>query len=161
MTKCIWNWFLSLSKKPAILFLFAFGLVISISLCATLKSPQIITGFILFNSLSKEDIHKIIDIELAKLFARVDDLGFKIQLTNEAKDYIANKGFDKEYGARPLKRAIQKYLEDALAEEILTSKLAEGDTVKVDYDEKNSEIKMKVTKAKKKTAKKEDQDSAE
>jgi ATP-dependent Clp protease ATP-binding subunit ClpC len=120
-----------------------------------------IDDVILFNSLSKEDIHKIIDIELAKLFARVDDLGFKIQLTNEAKDYIANKGFDKEYGARPLKRAIQKYLEDALAEEILTSKLSEGDTVKVDFDEKNSEIKMKVTKAKKKAAKKEDQDSAE
>jgi ATP-dependent Clp protease ATP-binding subunit ClpC len=120
-----------------------------------------IDDVILFNSLSKEDIHKIIDIELAKLFARVDDLGFKIQLTDEAKDYIANKGFDKEYGARPLKRAIQKYLEDALAEEILTSKLAEGDTVKVDFDEKSSEIKMKVTKAKKKAAKKEDRDSAE
>lgn len=120
-----------------------------------------IDDVILFNSLSKEDIHEIIDIELAKLFARIDDLGFKIQLTDEAKDYIANKGFDKEYGARPLKRAIQKYLEDALAEEILTSKLAEGDTVKVDYDEKNSEIKIKVAKAKKKTAKKEDQDSAE
>jgi ATP-dependent Clp protease ATP-binding subunit ClpC len=120
-----------------------------------------IDDVILFNSLSKEDIHKIIDIELAKLFARIDDLGFKIQLTNEAKDYIADKGFDKEYGARPLKRAIQKYLEDALAEEILTSKLAEGDTVKVDYDEKNSEIKMKVTKAKKKAVKKEDQDSTE
>jgi ATP-dependent Clp protease ATP-binding subunit ClpC len=75
-----------------------------------------IDDVILFNSLSKDDIHKIIDIELAKLFSRVDDLGFKIQLTNEAKDYIADKGFDKEYGARPLKRAIQKYLEDALAE---------------------------------------------
>tara|TARA_Y100000766_G_scaffold285412_1_gene308700 strand:+ start:6894 stop:9461 length:2568 start_codon:yes stop_codon:yes gene_type:complete len=120
-----------------------------------------IDDVILFNSLSKDDIHEIIDIELAKLFARIDDLGFKIQLTNEAKDYIANKGFDKEYGARPLKRAIQKYLEDALAEEILTSKLTEGDTVKVDYDEKNSEIKIKVSKAKKKAAKKEDQDSAE
>ena len=120
-----------------------------------------IDDVILFNSLSKDDIHKIIDIELAKLFSRVDDLGFKIQLTNEAKDYIANKGYDKEYGARPLKRAIQKYLEDALAEEILTSKLSEGDTVKVDFDEKNSEIKMKVTKAKKKAAKKEDEDAAE
>tara|TARA_B100000674_G_scaffold57075_1_gene39767 strand:+ start:7380 stop:9947 length:2568 start_codon:yes stop_codon:yes gene_type:complete len=120
-----------------------------------------IDDVILFNSLSKEDIHKIIDIELAKLFSRVDDLGFKIQLTDEAKDYIANKGYDKEYGARPLKRAIQKYLEDALAEEILSSKLSEGDTVKVDFDEKNSEIKMKVTKAKKKAAKKEDEDTAE
>ena len=120
-----------------------------------------IDDVILFNSLSKEDIHKIIDIELAKLFSRVHDLGFKIQLTDEAKDFIANKGYDKEYGARPLKRAIQKYLEDALAEEILTSKLSEGDTVKVDFDEKNSEIKMKVTKMKKKAAKKEDEDAAE
>ncbi len=120
-----------------------------------------IDDVILFNSLSKDDIHKIIDIELAKLFSRVHDLGFKIQLTNEAKDFIANKGYDKEYGARPLKRAIQKYLEDALAEEILTSKLSEGDTVKVDFDEKNSEIKMKVTKTKKRAAKKEDEDAAE
>jgi ATP-dependent Clp protease ATP-binding subunit ClpC len=119
-----------------------------------------IDDVILFNSLSREDIHKIIDIELAKLFSRVNDLGFKIQLSDKAKDYIADKGYDKEYGARPLKRAIQKYLEDALAEEILTSKVSEGDTVKVDFDEKNSEITMKVSKAKKKVVKKDDEEPA-
>ncbi len=120
-----------------------------------------IDDVILFNSLKREDIHKIIDIELSKLFSRVNDLGFKIQLTDKAKDYIADKGYDAEYGARPLKRAIQKYLEDALAEEILTSKLAEGDTVKVDYDEKKSDITMKVAKSKKKATKKDEEDAAE
>ena len=111
-----------------------------------------IDDVVLFNSLSREDIHKIIDIELKKLFSRVEDLGFHITLTNKAKDYIADKGYDKEYGARPLKRAIQKYLEDELAEEILSSKLTIGDTVKVDFDEKKSEIVMKVSKSKKNTS---------
>ena len=111
-----------------------------------------IDDVVLFNSLSREDIHKIIDIELEKLFTRVEDLGFQITLTNKAKDYIADKGYDKEYGARPLKRAIQKYLEDELAEEILSSKLTVGDTVKVDFDEKKSKIIMKVSKSKKNTS---------
>jgi len=115
-----------------------------------------IDDVILFNSLKREDIHKIIDIELSKLFSRVNDLGFNIELSEKAKDFIADKGYDAEYGARPLKRAIQKYLEDALAEEILTSKLHEGDTVKVDFDEKKSEITMKVVKSKKATKKDED-----
>lgn len=114
-----------------------------------------IDDVILFNSLKREDIHKIIDIELEKLFRRVTDLGFSIELTDNAKDYIADKGYDKEYGARPLKRAIQKYLEDQLAEEILTSKLSQGDTVKVDFDDKAKEITMKVVKAKKSAPKKE------
>ena len=118
-----------------------------------------IDDVILFNSLKREDIHKIIDIELAKLFARINDLGFNIQLTDKAKDYIADKGYDQDYGARPLKRAIQKYLEDALAEEILTSKVSEGDTVKVDYDEKNSTITMKVLKPKKKVVKKDNEET--
>jgi len=113
-----------------------------------------IDDVVLFNSLSREDIHKIIDIELEKLFTRVEDLGFQITLTNKAKDYIADKGYDKEYGARPLKRAIQKYLEDELAEEILSSKLTVGDTVKVDFDEKKSKIIMKVSKSKKNTSSK-------
>ena len=111
-----------------------------------------IDDVVLFNSLSREDIHKIIDIELEKLFTRVEDLGFQITLTNKAKDYIADKGYDKEYGARPLKRAIQKYLEDELAEEILSSKLTVGDTVKIDFDEKKSKIIMKVSKSKKNTS---------
>ena len=120
-----------------------------------------IDDVILFNSLSRDNIHQIIDIELSKLFSRVNDLGFKINLSDKAKDYIADKGYDQEYGARPLKRAIQKYLEDALAEEILTSNLSEGDTVKVDFDEKKSEITMKVSKSKKKTATKDEEGTTE
>ena len=86
-----------------------------------------IDDVVIFNSLEREDIHKIIDIELGKLFDRIHGLGYELTLTNKAKDFIAEKGFDKQYGARPLNRAIQKYIEDALAEEIITSKLKEGD----------------------------------
>ncbi|MCL4162561.1 UNVERIFIED_CONTAM: hypothetical protein GTU68_008879, partial [Idotea baltica] len=78
-----------------------------------------IDDVIVFNALEREHIHQIIDIELAKLFKRIKDIGYEMNLTDAAKDYIAEKGFDKQYGARPLKRAIQKYIEDALAEEIV------------------------------------------
>ncbi len=104
-----------------------------------------------FNTLEREHIHKIIDIELDKLFERILDLGYKLSLTEKAKDYIADKGFDKEYGARPLKRAIQKYIEDALAEEIINSNLKEGDTITMDLDEKKEELIIKVKKHKKAT----------
>jgi ATP-dependent Clp protease ATP-binding subunit ClpC len=104
-----------------------------------------------FNNLDREDIHKIIDIELDQLFARIRDLGYKLTLTDKAKDYIADKGFDKEYGARPLKRAIQKYIEDALAEEIINSNLQEGDAITMDLDEKTNELTIKIKKQKKKT----------
>jgi len=104
-----------------------------------------------FNVLEKEHIHKIIDIELAKLYDRIDDIGYKLILTDKAKDYIAEKGFDKEYGARPLKRAIQKYIEDALAEEIINSNLNEGDEITMDLDEKKKELTIKIKKQKKTT----------
>ena len=104
-----------------------------------------------FNALEREDIHKIIDIELDKLFARIQDLGYNLTLTEKAKDYIADKGFDKQYGARPLKRAIQKYIEDALAEEIINSKLQEGDGITMDFDEKKEELTIKIKKQKKPT----------
>ncbi|MCH2489113.1 MAG: ATP-dependent Clp protease ATP-binding subunit [Flavobacteriales bacterium] len=104
-----------------------------------------------FNALEREDIHKIIDIELDKLFARIQDLGYNLTLTEKAKDYIADKGFDKQYGARPLKRAIQKYIEDALAEEIINSKLREGDGITMDFDEKKEELTIKIKKQKKPT----------
>jgi ATP-dependent Clp protease ATP-binding subunit ClpC len=106
---------------------------------------------VVFNALEKEDINKIIDIELTKLFARIKDLGYSLTLTKKAKDYIADKGFDKEYGARPLNRAIQKYIEDALAEEIISSKLVEGDLIMMDLDEKSNELVIKIEKQKKKT----------
>ena len=107
-----------------------------------------IDDVIVFNTLEKEDIHSIIDIELAKLLERISGLGYTLNLTDKAKDFIANKGFDKQYGARPLNRAIQKYIEDALAQEIVNSKLTEGDVITMDLDEKNSELKIKIKKGK-------------
>ena len=101
--------------------------------------------------LEKEHINKIIDIELDQLYERIADIGFTLILTDKAKDYIAEKGFDKDYGARPLKRAIQKYIEDSLAEEIINSNLKEGDTITMDLDEKNDELTIKVKKQKKAT----------
>ena len=112
-----------------------------------------IDDVIVFNALEREDIHKIIDIELAKLFKRIKDIGYHLNLTDEAKDYIAEKGFDKQYGARPLKRAIQKYIEDALAEEIVNSKLKEGDSIYIDLDKKNEELTIKIEKAEEESTK--------
>ena len=108
-----------------------------------------IDDVIVFESLSRESINAIIDIELKGLFDRILSLGYKIDLTDEAKDFIADKGFDSQYGARPLKRAIQKYLEDPMAEVIIESSLEAGDTLQVIKDEKNEDIKIKVKKAKK------------
>ncbi len=108
-----------------------------------------IDDVIVFNPLEREHIHKIIDIELEKLFARIKDIGYNLKLSSKAKDYIADKGFDKQYGARPLKRAIQKYIEDALAEEIVNSKLEEGDSISMDLDTKKEELTIKIKKAEK------------
>ena len=108
-----------------------------------------IDDVIVFNALERADIHSIIDIELDKLLLRISDLGYTLKLSDKAKDYIANKGYDKKYGARPLKRAIQKYIEDALAEEIVNSKLNEGDTIVMDFDEEKDELTIKIKKKKK------------
>ena len=99
-----------------------------------------IDDVVIFNSLVKKDIIKIIDIELEKLFKRINSLGYKVELTKNAKEYIAEKGFDEKYGARPLNRAIQKYIEDPLAEEIIQKKVKEGDIIKIDLDKKKEEI---------------------
>jgi ATP-dependent Clp protease ATP-binding subunit ClpC len=101
-----------------------------------------IDDVIVFNSLGKDEIFKIIDIELGFLFGRVNSLGYKIELTLAAKEFIAEKGYDSQFGARPLKRAIQKYLEDPIAEEILKGELTEGDTLMVDFDKEANEIKV-------------------
>ncbi|PPK93331.1 ATP-dependent Clp protease ATP-binding subunit ClpC [Nonlabens xylanidelens] len=105
-----------------------------------------IDDVIVFNSLEKDDIHKIIDIELAKLFTRIKGLGYNLSLSDEAKDYIVEKGFDKEYGARPLKRAIQKHIEDALAEEIVNSQLSEGDSIFMNFDKEEDKLVIKIEK---------------
>jgi ATP-dependent Clp protease ATP-binding subunit ClpC len=107
-----------------------------------------IDDVIVFNALEREDIDKIIDIELEKLIERIKALGYTLKLSKKAKDYIADKGFDKQYGARPLKRAIQKYIEDKLAEEIINSNIQEGDTIAMDLDSKTQELTVKVDKAK-------------
>ncbi|GGF21686.1 ATP-dependent Clp protease ATP-binding subunit [Echinicola rosea] len=104
---------------------------------------------VVFNSLNKEHIHKIIDITLEKLFSRITDLGYKIELSDKAKDFLAEKGYDQQYGARPLNRAIQKYLEDAIAEEILKGDLSEGDVIKADYAGKGDELNIVVKKKEK------------
>ena len=116
-----------------------------------------IDDVVVFNSLTKEDIHKIIEVELDKLYKRVGTLNFTIKVTDAAKDFIVEKGFDAQYGARPLKRAIQKYIEDPLAEEIIKSAAAEGDTIEIDYEKGSEEASIKVVKPKEKKTKKKEE----
>ena len=99
---------------------------------------------IVFNNLLRQDIHKIIDLSLGKLFGRLTALGYKIELTEKAKDFLAEKGYDPQYGARPLNRAIQKYLEDPVAEEILKGEAKEGDTIMADYEGTGEVLTIKV-----------------
>jgi ATP-dependent Clp protease ATP-binding subunit ClpC len=106
-----------------------------------------IDDMILFNSLKREDIHKIIDIELELLYGRINELGYTIAMTEAAKDFIVEKGYDEKFGARPLKRAIQKFIEDPLAEEIVKSNLHEGDSINMDIQKDASELKIKIKKA--------------
>jgi len=103
---------------------------------------------IIFNSLEKEHIHKIIDISLGKLFKRISDLGYQVTLTESAKDFLSDKGYDPQFGARPLNRAIQKYLEDPVAEEILKGEISEGDIIQASWDKKSEELSFKLKKKK-------------
>ena len=102
----------------------------------------------MFNSLGKEEINKIIDLELKGLYDRVKSLGYQLKIITAARDYIAERGFDATYGARPLKRAIQKYLEDPMAEVLIKADLREGDTILVGFNSAKSEIKIKIQKKK-------------
>ena len=120
-----------------------------------------IDDVVLFNNLKKEDIHKIIDIELDSLYKRVVEMGYKLTLTDKAKDFIAEKGFDEKYGARPLKRAIQKYLEDPMAEEIIKANIDDGDTLQADLIKDSEEIVIKVKKKPKTKSKKQDDNGTE
>ncbi len=107
-----------------------------------------VDDIIMFDQLDKEAIHKIIDIELQGLYKRVAGLGYSLQLTDAAKDFVATKGYDVQFGARPLKRAIQKYLEDEMAEMIIRASVGEGDTIIVDFEKDKQEIITKVEKSK-------------
>jgi ATP-dependent Clp protease ATP-binding subunit ClpC len=103
-----------------------------------------IDDVVIFNSLEKNDIRKIIEIELKGLYQRVESLGYKLELSDEAKDFIASKGYDVQYGARPLKRAIQKYLEDEMAEVIIQASISEGDIIEVRLDKENQKVTTKI-----------------
>ena len=99
---------------------------------------------IVFNSLHREHIHQIIDLSLGKLFERINAMGYDVELTAKAKDFLSEKGYDPQYGARPLNRAIQKYLEDPVAEEILKGDLSDGDVIVADHDGKSDELKFRI-----------------
>jgi ATP-dependent Clp protease ATP-binding subunit ClpC len=103
-----------------------------------------IDDVVMFNPLSEKDIYKIIDIELKGLFDRVKNLNLNLKISPAAKNFIVKKGFDPQYGARPLKRAIQKLLEDEMAEVILKSETVDDDTISIGFDSKNEKIKIKL-----------------
>ena len=105
-----------------------------------------IDDIMIFNSLTKEHIHEIIDIELEGLYSRTKEMGFTVEISEPAKGFIADKGYDPDYGARPLARAIQKYVEDPLAEEIIQSRLLEGDMISIKLDDKKENIKIDIIK---------------
>ena len=107
-----------------------------------------IDDVIMFNSLGKEEINKIIDLELKGLYDRVKSLGYQLKIATAARDFIAERGFDANFGARPLKRAIQKYLEDPMAEVLIKANLKEGDCIYVGFNSAKSEIKIKIQKKK-------------
>jgi len=112
-----------------------------------------IDDIIIFNSLTREHIFQIIDILMKGVGVRLKNLGFALELTLEAKEFIAEKGYDVQFGARPLHRAIQKYLEDPLAEEILNMNIKEGDVLVGDLDKENQKIKFSLKEKSKKPAK--------
>ena len=99
-----------------------------------------IDDIVYFNNIEKPDVIRIIDIELAKLISRVELMGLKVTVTDKAKEFLAETGWDANFGARPLKRAIQKNVEDLLAEEILKQTFAENASVTVDYDDVREEM---------------------
>ena len=115
-----------------------------------------IDDVVVFNSLSKEDIFKIIDLELGSLYKRVGELGYKVKLTEEAKEFLTDKGYDSSFGARPLKRAIQKYIEDPMAEEIIKGQLAEGDTIELGWVKDTEQLSINIVKPPKQRKKKEE-----
>jgi ATP-dependent Clp protease ATP-binding subunit ClpC len=115
-----------------------------------------IDDYIVFRQLKKEHIFSIIDIQLSKLLTRMQAMNIEIHLTIEAKEFLVDKGYDEKYGARPLRRAIQKYLEDPMAEEIIKNNLSEGDEIDVDYNKEKDLIIVNTQKPKSKKNKKED-----
>ena len=112
-----------------------------------------IDDVVIFNNLKRPEIHKIIDIELKGLFGRINNMGYTISISESAKDFLLEKGWDPSFGARPLKRAIQKYIEDDLAEEIIKSSLHQGYNILIDTEDygEGKMIKFRITKNNSKT----------
>lgn len=114
-------------------------------------SPEFLNrvdDMIMFKSLGRAEIHKIIDLELNYLYERIKNLGYFIEMSEKAKDFIVDKGYDEKFGARPLKRAIQKYIEDPLAEQIINTHLAEGDSIHLDVETGKDELTLVISKPK-------------
>ena len=111
-------------------------------------SPEFINridDIIMFDQLDKSAIFRIIDLELKTFYDRIKTLGYNLNISDEAKEFIATKGYDVQFGARPLKRAIQKYLEDELAEMIISSNVSEGQIINIGYDKENDKITSSVS----------------
>ncbi len=104
---------------------------------------------VMFNQLNKEHIQQIIDLELNELYKRVESLNYKLKISSAVKEFLAEKGYDPQFGARPLKRAIQKYLEDEMAEIIIKASISEGDTISVGLDKKNEKLLIRILSEKK------------
>ena len=104
-----------------------------------------IDDIVIFNALEPKDIRLIVDIELVKLIERVQKLSYEISVTDSAKDFIAEKGYDSKFGARPLNRAIQKHVEDLIAENVVNNTLKEQDKIIIDKNEKEDALKLEVT----------------
>jgi len=101
-----------------------------------------IDDIVVFHQLEKADIFRIIDITAGKLFGRLREMGIEVEIDEKAKEFLVDKGYDQKYGARPLKRALQKYVEDPLAEEMLKGRFAEGSAIRIGFDEKESELRF-------------------
>lgn len=113
-----------------------------------------IDDVIIFSSLEKDSIVKILELNLEKLFKRIEELGFKVSFTDVAKEFLADKGFDPDLGARPLARTIQKFVEDPIAEELLKMEMGVGETIHIDYDKEANPGELKITQTVKKAARK-------
>ena len=103
-----------------------------------------IDDIVIFNSLEQKDIRKIVDIELASLILRIEKLGYQISISENAKEFLAEKGFDKKYGARPLNRTIQKYVEDLMAEHVVNNLVKEGDQIVVNINDEGEALELEI-----------------
>ena len=112
-----------------------------------------IDDIVIFNNLDKNDLTKIIDIEMSSLLSRIKKLGYNVKISKKAKDFICERGYDSKFGARPLKRAIQKYFEDPLSEKLLVLKLKKGDNINVNISKDKSCLEIKINNQNKKQRK--------